>query len=82
MKKVKTLEIMAEHEKTISQLFREYARKFPMQKDFWSKIASEEIEHAKWLSRLRSQIKEGLLYFKERRFKRSGYRNFFGICEK
>ena len=46
MKKVKILELLTEHEKAISQLYKEYARKFTKQKDFWSKIASEEIEHA------------------------------------
>ena len=69
MKKVKTLELMAEHEKAISQLYQAYARKYPKQKDFWSKIASEELDHANWIYRLHSQVKEGLLHFKEGRFK-------------
>ena len=69
MKKVKILELLAEHEIAISQLYKEYARKFTKQKDFWSKIAYEEIEHANWIYRLRSQAKEGLLNFKEGRFK-------------
>ena len=69
MKKIKTLELMAKHEKAISQLYQEYARKFPKHKDFWSKIASEEIDHAKWISRLHAQTKEGSLHFNEGRFK-------------
>ena len=69
IKNLKILELMSEHEKAISRLYKEYALKFPKQKDFWSKIASEEIEHANWISRLRSQAKEGLLNFKEGRFK-------------
>ncbi len=67
-KKIRTLELMVEHEKAISQLYQAYARLFPKQKEFWSKIASEEIEHANWISRLHSQVEEELLYFKERRF--------------
>jgi len=62
------IELLAEHEKEISRLYQEYARKFPEQKDFWSKIAHEEIEHARWIFKLRSKIKEGSLYFKEGRF--------------
>ena len=69
MKQVKTLELMAEHEKAIGWLYQEYARKFPKHKDFWSKIASEEIEHAKWISLLHSQVKEGLSHFNKGRFK-------------
>ncbi|MEA2022209.1 MAG: hypothetical protein U9N08_07025 [Candidatus Caldatribacteriota bacterium] len=66
---IKTIKLLAEHEKVISQLYKEYARKFPEQKDFWSKIAREEIEHASWIFKLRSQTEEGSLYFKEGRFK-------------
>jgi len=66
---LKVIKLLAEHEKAISQLYKEYAQKFPEQKDFWSKIAAEEIEHASWIFKLRSQAKEGSLYFKEGRFK-------------
>jgi len=66
---IKTIKLLAEHEKVISQLYKEYARKFPEQKDFWSKIAKEEIEHASWIFKLCSQVKKGSLYFKEGRFK-------------
>jgi len=66
---LKVIELLAEHEKAISQLYREYARTFPEQKAFWSKIAEEEIEHASWILKLRSQAEKGSLYFKEGRFK-------------
>ena len=68
-KQIETIELLAEHEKEISRLYKEYAQKFPEQKDFWSKIADEEIEHTSWIFKLRSKIKEGSLYFKEGRFK-------------
>ncbi|MEA1940107.1 MAG: hypothetical protein U9N03_05535 [Candidatus Caldatribacteriota bacterium] len=66
---LKIIELLAEHERVISQLYKEYARKFPEQNDFWSKIADEEIEHASWIFKLRSQVEKGSLYFKEGRFK-------------
>jgi len=66
---LKVIKLLAEHEKAISQLYKEYARKFPEQKDFWSKIAAEEIKHASWIFKLHSQAEKGLLYFKEGRFK-------------
>lgn len=68
-KQIEIVELLAEHEKEISRLYQEYARKLPEQKDFWSKIAREEIEHASWIFKLRSKVKEGSLYFKEERFK-------------
>lgn len=68
-KQIEIVELLAEHEKEISRLYQEYARKLPEQKDFWSKIAREEIEHASWIFKLRSKVKEGSLYFKEGRFK-------------
>jgi len=66
---LKAIKLLAEHEKAISQLYKEYARKFPEQKDFWSKIAREELEHASWIFTLCSKAKEGSLYFEEGRFK-------------
>lgn len=68
-KQIEIVELLAEHEKEISRLYKEYARKFPGQKDFWSKIAGEELEHAGWIFKLRSKIKEGSLYFQEGRFR-------------
>jgi len=68
-KQIEIIELLAEHEKEISRLYKEYARKFPEKKDFWSKIAGEEIGHASWIFKLRSQAEEGSLYFKEGRFK-------------
>jgi hypothetical protein len=50
---LKVIKLLAEHEKAISHLYKEYARKFPEQKDFWSKIAAEEIEHASWIFKLK-----------------------------
>jgi len=66
---LKVIKLLAEHEKVIGQLYKEYARKFPEQKGFWLKIAAEEIEHASWIFKLRSQAEKDLLYFKEGRFK-------------
>lgn len=66
---LKVIELLAEHEKAISRLYKEYARKFPEQKDFWTKIAEEEIEHASWIFKLCSHAEKGSLYFKEGRFK-------------
>lgn len=68
-KQIEIIELLAEHEKEIGRLYREYAHQFSEQKDFWSKIAREELEHARWIFKLHSKAKEGSLFFKQGRFK-------------
>jgi len=57
-----------ELEKTISQLYRIYANKLPEHKVFWSTLASEEIDHANWLTMLQGQIRHGSIHYLEDRF--------------
>ena len=78
---LEVIKLLAEHEKVIGQLYKEYARKFPEQKNFWSKIAREEIEHASWIFKLRSKIKKGSLYFKEGRFKMEAIKTSLGYLK-
>ena len=78
---LEVIKLLAEHEKVIGQLYKEYARKFPEQKNFWSKIAREEIEHASWIFKLRSKIEEGSLYFKEGRFKMEAIKTSLGYLK-
>jgi len=54
------VELLAEHERAISRLYRAYAARVPHHKDFWSKLADEEEQHAKWLQRLLVRVEEGL----------------------
>ena len=54
------VELLAEHERAISRLYRTYAARFPDHKDFWSKLVDEEEQHAKWLQRLLVRVEEGL----------------------
>ncbi len=65
---IEIIELLAKHERALSQLYKEYAKKFLDGKDFWSKLSAEEIGHANWILKLHSKIKEGSVYFKEDRF--------------
>ena len=65
---IEIVELLVKHERALSQLYKEYAKKFLNEKDFWSKLSAEEIGHANWVQRLHSKIKEGSVYFKEDRF--------------
>jgi hypothetical protein len=63
--------LLAEHEHAIGRLYRAYASRFPQHQDFWSKLADEEDQHAKWLQRLLVRVEEGLGCVRPDRFDRS-----------
>lgn len=65
---LKVIELLAECEIMIGRLYKEYAQKFLDWKDFWSRLSAEEREHANWILKLSSKIKEGSVYFEDDRF--------------
>jgi rubrerythrin len=62
--------LLAENEELISDLYTAYAQRFPEHADFWSGLAAEERDHARWLRELGSRVEEGSLYVNEDRFRR------------
>lgn len=77
---INIIEMLAKNEKVISQLYKIYAKKFLDYKNFWSRLAEEEIEHAGWIYKLHSKIKEGSLYFNEGRFKKEALQSFLNYA--
>jgi rubrerythrin len=63
--------LLAEHEHTLARLYRAYAGRFPEHQAFWSRLAEEEDQHAKWLQRLLIRVEEGLGCVRAERFERS-----------
>jgi rubrerythrin len=59
------IELLASCEETVSQLYREYSKKFPELKDFWLDLAGDEIEHARLIRRLGLNIPVGNASFDE-----------------
>lgn len=53
------VELLAGHEEAIAKLYNLYGERFAEHGDFWRKLASEEIQHANMLRRLRSRIESG-----------------------
>jgi hypothetical protein len=45
-KQKEIISLLAENEEAVSNLYRLYAEKFPYYRDFWLKLAKEELEHA------------------------------------
>lgn len=62
------INLLKEHEKVIEDLYRVYAKKFPKHREFWTTLARQENEHAKWIMKLTEKIEEGETYFNEERF--------------
>jgi hypothetical protein len=62
------LELLAENEELVSDLYTKYAAKFPELKDFWQGLANEETKHAKWIRAINSQHEKGRLKINEQRF--------------
>jgi rubrerythrin len=63
------IELMATHEETLSQLYQLYGQKYDYYQAFWNDIASEEIDHARWLHALNEKVERGELSFDEHLFK-------------
>ena len=70
------IEMLANNEEMLSRLYKAYAKKFPEHKDFWAKLASEELGHAKWVRRLHSGVDQDEVYFKEGKFRKKAIQNF------
>ena len=52
------VEKFAANEETIAGLYEDFAQKFPQHKDFWSNLAKEEHQHARWIRRLNTRINQ------------------------
>ena len=50
------LDKLASNEESVSKLYRGYADAFPVLREFWSSLASEEVDHASCIRSLGSQI--------------------------
>jgi len=75
-KELRILEMMAENEKTISQLYKTYSEKFPDYEDFWFGLSAQEIEHATWLYELSSKVEDGFVHFRKDRFDINNIKKF------
>lgn len=76
------IDLLRKNEEKISKLYKIYAEKFKDWNNFWSALASEEIEHADWLKILYSKVKDNSLYFNEGRFNRQAIITFSDYLEK
>jgi len=79
---IKTIELLANHEEAISELYRKYSGKFPDYEQFWLGLAEEEVLHAKWIRELRDDIEEGTVFCNEGRFNIIGVQTSLNYIKK
>ncbi len=72
---LKTVDLLAKHERIIGEFYKNCARAFQEKADFWSKISGEEKIHAKWLEDLKEKIEREIVYVKINKFTESSINN-------
>ena len=75
-------EMLAQNEERLSELYGVYAEKFPEYQDLWNKLAEEESQHATWIRKLVSWVKEGVININKNRFNVSAIRTFSNYVDK
>ena len=62
------LEILAQNEEKISQLYDVFAKQYPPYKGLWAELSQDEKEHAKWIRKIIPQVKSGKVKLDSDRF--------------
>lgn len=63
------LDKLAQHEESIGELYKTYAKIFPALNEFWSRLSKEENQHVIWIRTLYGQTGgDSILFTNERRF--------------
>ena len=73
---------LATNEESIAGLYRGYADAFPILREFWSSLASEEIGHASCIRSLGRQIGTPSLFMDENRFNALAIQTFAGYLDR
>lgn len=62
------VQLLKANETLLNRLYRLFAGQYPEQAGFWNRIASDENEHAGWVSRLYNEIETSKVRFRKDRF--------------
>ncbi|HNT29530.1 MAG TPA: hypothetical protein PKL83_01085 [bacterium] len=62
------IELLAQQEDIVRELYQVYAEKFPDYAYFWNDIAEEEMMHGRWIRALQASVREGDVICAETRF--------------
>jgi len=65
---METLEMLAQNEEKIGQLYKIFASNHKEYKEIWEELCSDEKEHAAWIRKFIPQVKSGQVTLESRRF--------------
>lgn len=74
----KILAQLIEQESLLSKLYGLFARQFPEQGEFWTKLSREEERHARLIEKLRDAAQKGTVHFDEGKIKTYTLTAFIG----
>lgn len=76
------LDKLVSNEESIAKLYRKYADAFPILREFWSSLASEEIDHASCIRSLGGQIETLPVSMDEGRFNAIAIQTFIDYLDR
>ncbi len=78
---MQAIEGLVRIEETLAKIYRLFAKRFPANRDLWSRMAEEEGIHAKWIHDLYGQVEEGSVRLGEDGFRVEGIQLFLDYAE-
>ena len=72
-----TVELLAQCEEKLAELYQVYADRFPEEAAFWEQLAKEERGHARWVQALLPGVRKRLITFREDRFGSPAFMLFY-----
>jgi hypothetical protein len=54
------IELLADNERALCKMYRAFSNAFPHNREFWSLIADDESNHAKWVEAAKEYVEKGL----------------------
>lgn len=68
VEQIETLGLMAAHESALADLYRAYAKALPEHEDFFSRLAADEVTHARMVAGFVDDVKARKVYVRPGRF--------------
>jgi rubrerythrin len=80
-KQKELIDALIKNEKALEELYKAYADKLALYRNFWQKIAEDEESHAAWINTLYTKMENGLVDFAEDRFPLEAVKDFIKYTE-
>ena len=78
---IQAIDALVKIEETMAEIYRLFAKRFPANRDLWSRLAEEEVDHAGWIRDLYGRVEEGTVFLSEEGFRLEGIQRFLRYAE-